>query len=148
LGHRKTRWLSLLPAVQRIIALKSYFLSLEKCPVSLQNFFENSDFLPSQLKIFPLSIKYIEKQDTTIIEVKNEFSRLLDKLNCRTTERFLTTAVRDQLRELEKEGHIIIEKFNNYAKDFYDACNEYTQEWCLLFLVQAEGKVDLEECAR
>jgi hypothetical protein len=44
--------------------------------------------------------------------------------------------VRDQLQELE-EGHIIIEKFNfnNYAEDFYDTCNEYIQEWCLLFIM-------------
>jgi hypothetical protein len=29
------------------LALKSYFLSLEKCPVSLQNFFENPQVLAS-----------------------------------------------------------------------------------------------------
>jgi hypothetical protein len=50
LGHSKARWLSLLPAEHRIIdifpALKPYFLSLEKCPVSLQNFFENPLTLP------------------------------------------------------------------------------------------------------
>jgi hypothetical protein len=74
LGHSKTRWLSLLPAVQRIIdifpALKSYFPSLEKCPASLQNFFENPlsftliHFLASQLKTFSHTIKCIEEQDT------------------------------------------------------------------------------------
>jgi hypothetical protein len=58
--------------------LKSYFLSLEKCPVSLQNFFEYPlsftllHFLDSQLKSFSQTIRYIEKQDTKIIEVKNE----------------------------------------------------------------------------
>jgi hypothetical protein len=43
--------------------------------------------------------------------------------------------VRDQLQELEKEGHITIEKFNNYAEDFCDTCIEYIQEWCLPFLM-------------
>jgi hypothetical protein len=90
LGHSKTRWLSLLPTVERIIyifpALESYFLSLENCPVSLQNFFENPlsftllHFLASQLKTFLYIIKCIEKQDTTITEVKNEISKLLGKL--------------------------------------------------------------------
>jgi hypothetical protein len=85
-----------LPAEQRIIAIfrafKSYFHSLEKCPVSLQNFFENplsfilSHFLASQLKTFSHTIKCIEKQDTTLIEVKNEISKLLDKLNCKKTD--------------------------------------------------------------
>jgi hypothetical protein len=42
--------------------------------------------------------------------------------------------VRDQPQELEKEGHITIEKFNNYAEDFYDICTEYIQEWRLPFL--------------
>jgi hypothetical protein len=98
LGHSKTWWLSILPAVQRIIdifpALKSDFHSLEKCPLSLQNFFENPlsftllHFLASQLKSFSHTINCIEKQDTTIwvTEVQNETSKLLDKLNCRKTE--------------------------------------------------------------
>jgi hypothetical protein len=47
------------------------------------------------------------------------------------------TAVRDQLQELGKEGHmnITIEKFNNYAEDFYDTFIEYIQEWCLPFFM-------------
>jgi hypothetical protein len=43
--------------------------------------------------------------------------------------------VRDQLQELEKDGHITIEKLNNYAEDFYDTCIEYIQEWRLPFLM-------------
>jgi hypothetical protein len=95
-------------AVQRSIniflALKSYFLSTEKCPVNCKHFFQNPfpftflHFLASQLKTFPRTIKCIEKQDTIIIEVNNEISKLLDNLNCRKTERFLTTAVRDKLQ--------------------------------------------------
>jgi patatin-like phospholipase/acyl hydrolase len=96
--------------------LKSYFLSLEKCPIRLQNSFENPlsftplHFLAIQLKTFSHTIKCIEKQDTTVIEVKNEIIKLLYKLNCRKTERFLTTALREQLQELEEEGHITIKK--------------------------------------
>jgi hypothetical protein len=43
LGHTKTRWLSLMPAVKRIVvvyqALASYFLSIEKCPTMLKTVF-------------------------------------------------------------------------------------------------------------
>ena len=43
LDYCKTRWLALLPAVERVLRmfcpLQSYFLSQEKCPVILQNFF-------------------------------------------------------------------------------------------------------------
>lgn len=45
LGYSKTRWLALMPALERVIKmyqpLKSYFLSIEKCPQLLKNFFEN-----------------------------------------------------------------------------------------------------------
>jgi hypothetical protein len=70
--------------------------------------------------------------------VKNGISKLLDKLNCRKTQIFLTTVVRDQLQELEKDGHITIEKFNNYTQDFYDSCIQCVQEWCLPFLMRLQ----------
>jgi hypothetical protein len=64
LGHSKTRWLSLLTAVRRIgdifPAVESYFRSLEKCPISLQDFFENPrsfarvHFTASNWKPFPI----------------------------------------------------------------------------------------------
>jgi len=45
LGTVKTRWLSLLPAVTRILdlfpALKAYFLTQDKCPTILKQFFDN-----------------------------------------------------------------------------------------------------------
>lgn len=45
LYHSKTRWLSLFPAINRILqmfpALKSYFVSQDQTPKALLNFFEN-----------------------------------------------------------------------------------------------------------
>lgn len=45
LGHSKTRWLSLFPALTRLIdmfdGLKSYFLSIDKCPTLIKDFFNN-----------------------------------------------------------------------------------------------------------
>lgn len=67
LSHSKTRWLSLQPAIGRIIAmfsaLKSYFLSQNNCPKVLKIFFENETsllwlkFLQSQLKTINIFIK-------------------------------------------------------------------------------------------
>jgi hypothetical protein len=115
LDNSKTRWLSLLPAVLRVIdifpELKSYFFSIDKCPISLKNFFENPlsitllHFLASQLKC-------VEKQEITVIEVKDEVNKLVEKLNCRKAEKFLTTTVRNQSQELER--HITVEKFQSY----------------------------------
>lgn len=49
LSHSKTRWLSLFPAIERIISifdgLKSYFLSQNNCPNALKIFFENESTL-------------------------------------------------------------------------------------------------------
>jgi hypothetical protein len=109
--------LSLLPAVQRVIdvfpELKSYFHSIDKCPISLKNFFENPlsitflHFLASQLKTFSDTIKCVEKQEITVIEAKIEANKLVEKLNCRKAEKFLTTTVRNKLQELEK-GHTTV----------------------------------------
>jgi len=45
LGHSKTQWLTLIPALERIIklfkALKLYFMSQPKCPTILRSFFMN-----------------------------------------------------------------------------------------------------------
>jgi hypothetical protein len=67
LGHTNTRWLSLIPAVKRIVvvypALASYFLSIEKCPTMLKKFFLSKRsflcliFLENQLEMFNAYIK-------------------------------------------------------------------------------------------
>jgi hypothetical protein len=72
LGHSEARWLSFLSAVQKIVyifpALKSYFLSLEKCPLKLDNFFEDPlsftllPFLACQLETFSNTTKCIENK--------------------------------------------------------------------------------------
>ena len=72
LSHSKTRWLSLFPAIERIISmfdgLKSYFLSQSNCPCILKNFFEDEcsllwfKFLHSQLKTFNNYIKKVESR--------------------------------------------------------------------------------------
>jgi hypothetical protein len=108
--------------------------------LSLKNFFENPPsstllhFLASQLKTFSDTIRCVEKQEITVIEVKDEVNKLVEKLNCGKAEKFLTTTVRNQFQELEKERHITVEKFQSYAVDFYDTCIEYIQEWCTPFL--------------
>jgi hypothetical protein len=70
LSHSKTRWLSLYPAIERIIemfsALKSYFSSQNNCPNILKTFFKNEtsilslNFLQRKLKTINIYIKIIE----------------------------------------------------------------------------------------
>jgi hypothetical protein len=63
----------------------------------------------------------------------------VEKSHCRKAEKILTTTVRNQLQEFEKEGHITVEKFQSYAVDFYDTCIEYIQEWCTPFLMPLQS---------
>jgi hypothetical protein len=75
LGYSKTRWLSLSPAVERILQmyspLKYYFLSQEKCPAVLHAFFSNEcselwlKFVHVQASIFNNSVKMMEGDKTT-----------------------------------------------------------------------------------
>lgn len=70
LGYSKTRWLALMPAVERVLKmyqpLKNYFLSIQKCPAILKNFFENPSFelwlyfIHAQSKIFHQAVLKIE----------------------------------------------------------------------------------------
>lgn len=72
LGYSKTRWLALMPAVERVLKLfeplKSYFLANEKCPKLLKDFFENPTaelwlyFVHSQASIFHQAVLQVEGQ--------------------------------------------------------------------------------------
>lgn len=81
LGHSKTRWLSLYPALTRLIAmfdgLKSYFLTIDKCLTMIKDFFNNPIslliiiFLQIQCELFFTCIKSVKAREITIIEVKS-----------------------------------------------------------------------------
>ena len=85
LSSGKTRWLSLLPAVERLIAmfepLHSFFLSEAKCPRAVKNFFEDPVselwlwFINNQLSIFNVAVLNMEGDETTIIHITEELQR-------------------------------------------------------------------------
>lgn len=72
LNHSKTRWLSLFPVIERVLKmyepLKSYFLSLEKPPVVLKNFFENP--LSEALLFFVHSLAAVFHTNTAKMEIE------------------------------------------------------------------------------
>ena len=79
LQHGNTRFLSLLPALQRILemfeGLRSYFCSQEGCLWLIKNCFEDSTqelylkFVHGQLKYFNQAILKLEKESISAIEV-------------------------------------------------------------------------------
>jgi hypothetical protein len=98
--HSKTRWLSLYPAIERIIeifsALKSYFLSQNNCPNILKTFFKNEtsilwlNFLQSQLKTINIYIKIIENQKLCAVELILIMEKLTTKLKNKKDDFFFT----------------------------------------------------------
>lgn len=104
LGYSNTRWLALLPAVKRILkifdALKSYFLSLDKCPIVIRNFFndESSElwllFIHNQAALFSNTVVNLEGQKVTIMETCRIIRDLKRKLSDREESAFLPLTMR------------------------------------------------------
>jgi hypothetical protein len=141
LGHSKTRWLSLIPALDHFIelydGLKSYFLTQDKCLNILYKFFSNRKsfifllFLKTQMKMFSDAIQRIEREEATGFEVKKEIDLLIMKLRMRQNKMFLHGDVKMELENLRKEGLMTEKSFKNCVSNFYSTAVQYIQEWSL-----------------
>ncbi|KMQ89919.1 hypothetical protein RF55_10387 [Lasius niger] len=138
LYHSKTRWLSLYPAIERLLKLfkplKNYFLSLENPPKVLKIFFEN-DFseaflftIHSTMNIMHTNIETIERADNSIIEVRKILKEIIHNLKQRINQKFMPLKVKEILREIENIGKStteFIEEINN----FYITMANYLESW-------------------
>ena len=139
LGYSKTRWLALLPAVERILKiydpLKSYFLSQDKCPRILEEFFEKEsskiwlEFVHNQAALFQNAIKLIEGDKISVIEVANEVNNLKFQCQERLENNFLPLTIRNSISQLEEQGAINRADIMNHVKKFYSNCIDYLEEW-------------------
>lgn len=139
LGYSNTRWLALLPAIERLIRMfqpvKSYFLSQEKCPVVIKNFFEQESaeswlyFLHSQAEIFHSATLKIESQKISMTEVAGVIGDLRNKLVSRKNETFLPLVIRKKIQVLEEDGSIVLSEFKQSVSSFYSTCVEYIDQW-------------------
>jgi hypothetical protein len=118
--HAKTRWMTLLQAIKRIVdiydGLKAYFLSTDRWPHMLKIFFEDPTsllwlkFLISELELYQESIKILQLENISIVEASSEIEKLVTKFeNCRTCK-FYTMAVKI-FSELEEQGVITLSLF-------------------------------------
>lgn len=138
LGYGKTRWLSLMPAVERVLklfpALKSYFLSEEKCPTLIRNFFENPCaelwlyFVHNIAAVFHATILRIEAQTVTALEVSSALDDLIHKCTERSAKVFLPNDVRVRITQLEEEGMVRKNDITRIIVNFYDNCAEYLKQ--------------------
>jgi len=142
LGYSKTRWLALLPAVDRILlmfpALKSYFLSLNQCPTVLQTFFENPlseawlYFVQCQAALFNKTTTSIQYQHGTAMEVQKEVKKIKGDIEDRKLQSFVGIETKNLLKRLQNAGDVTttdVQGFMNKAMAFYDSCIDYLNLW-------------------
>ncbi|KAK8758592.1 hypothetical protein V5799_003777 [Amblyomma americanum] len=143
LGYSKTRWLALMPAVERVLklypALKAYFLSIDKCPSLIKSFFEDPCgelwlyFLHSQAAMFESTVLQIEGDTKTAVEVYSALSQLQTKVQQRYEQSYLPSSVRSRATELEEQGQVRREQVVNTVVKFYATCASYLDRWCQQF---------------
>lgn len=142
LCHSKTRWLSLFPAIQRVIemydALKSYFSSIPNAPKVLLNFFENKLsmaylwHLHSLMSVFNDKIKNTEKEGNCIIDVLGILEDVASLLQNRLESKFICRKAKEYLECAREEGYEKeVECFMGEAVLLYATCFEYLKKWTI-----------------
>lgn len=139
LGHSKTRWLTLMPALERIIklfeALKLYFMSQPKCPTILRNFFMSPcaelwlSFAYSQASTFHKAILNIESQNISMPEASTILKDLKFKLVERKKDLFLPLTVKNIILELQKSNDFDETITKEHITNFYQTCIDYLNQW-------------------
>ncbi|XP_053277202.1 uncharacterized protein LOC128438617 isoform X2 [Pleuronectes platessa] len=139
LGHSNVRWLSMLPALERVLKmyapLKAFFLSEEKCPVVLRRMFEDPltelwlAFAHGNLAIFSETIKKLEGQDRCAVESAAILREVEIKLTARRDDSFIPVLARGLLGELVENAAITRENFLNTTQSFFTMAVNYLQAW-------------------
>lgn len=140
LYHSKTRWLSLFPAIERVLkmfqALKSYFLSENNPPFIIKSFFQNSFseaylyFVHSLMTVFHQNIERIERLDNSVIETLVILEDVIENLNNRLKSKFIPLKVRELLKKASEEGlERECEVFKKNMFFVYEKAVGYIENW-------------------
>jgi hypothetical protein len=140
LYHSKTRWLSLFPAIERLItmfpALKSFFLSQDKSPAVLKKFFSDlfSEIyllhLHSLMCVFHSHIQSIEREKNSVLEILNILSDMQNILQERKIQNYVPLKVKGLLQDRQDEGlEVGCKHFLTAVKSLYSGCLEYLDMW-------------------
>ncbi|KAK0146366.1 hypothetical protein N1851_014328 [Merluccius polli] len=147
LRHVPTRWLSLLPAIDRLVntwpAVRSYFLSLgqEECPRILFDALRGNEhgeedqcselevtlfFLQNTLKIFNCAVLSLESDSLTSIEVYALMNGLRTKLQQRNKDAFFGAKV-DHI--LLSSDNLRVDRLKREFTSFYETAEIYLEKW-------------------
>jgi len=138
LQHGSTRFLSLLPAIERILlifeGLKAYFCSQDLCPNLIKNFFTDKRgeiylwFIHGQLSLFNNSIQAMEKNNASATDVVNILRKLQNNIIKRKDAKFVPLGAKKVLNTLTDEETNIL-KIEEDFKLFYERCAAYIRLW-------------------
>lgn len=140
LRHCKTRWLSLFPAIERILklypALRSYFLSESGVPRILKDFFKDEfselylSLVHSLMNVFHTTINDLEKEHNClldIVRIQNSVSKCLEN---RLQNKFMPMNISQKLDSLREDGlETEVNNFINSALCLYQSCKDYLDKW-------------------
>ncbi|XP_032991851.1 uncharacterized protein LOC117038958 [Lacerta agilis] len=140
LSHSKTRWLSSFPGITRLLhvfpAVRAFFLSQNKPPTVLQEFFEHELseayllHLQSLMSMFHSYVLELERENNSVVEVLQVLLCVQNMLAERRSNSFLSLKVKSLLKEKRKEGlGAECDKFCAEVNSFYDSCIEYLEKW-------------------
>ncbi|GLV61240.1 hypothetical protein CBL_21069, partial [Carabus blaptoides fortunei] len=114
LGYSQTRWLALLPAIERVLQmflpLKAYFQSQEKYPMLILKFFENPmaeawpHFINSQASLFHKAVTTIVHQTAYVFVVIAAMEALKASILSKREDKFIPVNVKQTLEKLEENG--------------------------------------------
>lgn len=143
LSHCGTRFLSLLPAVERILsmfsALKSLFLSSENGPKFLIDFFEKEEneiylmFLHGTLQLFQKTILKLESDNINAIEASAVYSELITNLKERKENNFIPFSAKQLYVKLKNNNQLNEQTFNKNVQNFYNSAINYLEMWQVSF---------------
>lgn len=139
--HVGTRWLSLLPCIDTLLLnwspIRSYFLSLDNCPMVLQNLLmlnetENDvieiylHFCSHLLNLFNKAIKCLEGNSITILDIYGIMDNLRNGLTQRKQDLFFGYETGKKIKLTSPE---LTRKIHTNFLLFIDKALEYLNKW-------------------
>lgn len=133
LRHVTTRWLSLLPAIERLVKsyeiLKIFFISLgeQECPTVVWTYFNDETteaylvFFQNALNIIQETVLQLESDRLLCFEAFNLLTDLKEKINQRIKDQFLGFTCNNLIRKMTTETGITIKSncilfYENFLK--------------------------------
>lgn len=147
LRHVSTRWLSLQPAIERLLvnwpAISSYFLSLQDCPKQIRillGITEDSSSVKSTVEIYLLfcshvlelfkkAVLQLEGSGTTACEVYSVFHNLRQQLLSRKNQEFFGYEVAKRLKNSDTLDKRQCNSVKTDFKDFLTYAISYLEKW-------------------